>query len=115
MRVISRVKIIKTFLIEDFSCLAPVSMTLGCEYLCEFSQKYEMALTECSWARRKLIHERKPKSRISWHCPFNVGVILGLKSGFSGLQDQCELYIYHITKMELNKGRKQESTSKFKT
>jgi len=38
-----------------------------------------------------------------------------LKSGFSGLQDQCELYISHITKMELNKGRKQESTSKFKT
>jgi hypothetical protein len=27
MRVISRVKIMKTFLIEDFSCVPPVSMT----------------------------------------------------------------------------------------
>jgi hypothetical protein len=40
---------------------------------------------------------------------------MGLKSGFSGLEDQCELCVSHFTKMELNKGRKQEFTGKFKT
>ncbi len=44
--------------------------TLSCEYLREFSKKFETALLVYSGAWGKLIHEKKQKSKISWHCPF---------------------------------------------
>ncbi len=71
------IKTIKTFLIEDFVHLPPVSITpqwctLSSEYLREFSKKIETALIGYSGAWGKLIHEKKnPTSKISWHCPFN--------------------------------------------
>jgi hypothetical protein len=46
-------KIIKIFLIEDFFHLPPVRhrwQTLSCEYLREFSKKFEMVLMEYSGA-----------------------------------------------------------------
>jgi hypothetical protein len=43
---------------------------LSCEYLREFSKKFETALLVNSGAWGKLIHEKKQKSKISWHCPF---------------------------------------------
>ncbi len=55
-------KIIKIFQFEDFCHLPPVS--------CEFSKKFETALLVYSGAWGKLIHEKKQKSEISWHCPF---------------------------------------------
>ncbi len=67
-------KIIKIF--EDFSHLPPVPKTpmvhleLRCEYLREFSKKFETALMIYSGAWGKLIHEKNQKSKISWHCPF---------------------------------------------
>jgi hypothetical protein len=48
---------------------------LSCEYLREFSKKFEMALLVYSGAWRKLIHEKKQKSKISWHCPFKMNKI----------------------------------------
>jgi hypothetical protein len=45
--------------------------TLSCEYLREFSKKFETALMVYSGAWGKLIHEKNQKSNISWHCPFN--------------------------------------------
>ncbi len=37
-------KIIKIFLLEGFFHVPPVSQTLNCEYLREFSKKFETAL-----------------------------------------------------------------------
>jgi hypothetical protein len=48
---------------------------LGCEYLCKFSQKFEMALLGYSGVWGKLIHEKNLKWKISWHCPFK-GVLV---------------------------------------
>jgi hypothetical protein len=59
--------------------------TLSCEYLREFSKKFETILMEYSGARGKLIHEKNQKQKISWHCPFklcNEDVNLRLGSGF---------------------------------
>ena len=64
-------KIIKNFLIEDFSQLPPVS-TLSCEYLREFSKNFETVLMGYSGAGGKLIHEKNQKQKISWHCPFKL-------------------------------------------
>ncbi len=44
--------------------------TLSCEYLREFSKKFETALMVYSGAWGKLIHEKNQKSKISWHCRF---------------------------------------------
>ncbi len=45
--------------------------TLTCEYLREFSKKFEMILRLISGAWGKVIHEKNLKQKISWHCPFN--------------------------------------------
>ncbi len=42
------------------------------KYLSEFSKKFETALRVYSGAMGKLIHEKNQKSKISWHCPFNI-------------------------------------------
>ncbi len=46
--------------------------TLSCEYLREFSKKFETALMVYSGAWGKLIHGKNQKQKISWHCPFKV-------------------------------------------
>ncbi len=48
--------------------------TLSCEYLREFSKKFETTLMVYSGAWGKLIHGKKQKSKISWHCPFKLEV-----------------------------------------
>ncbi len=45
--------------------------TLRCEYLREFSKKFDTTPMVYSGAWGKLIHEKNQKSKISWHCPFN--------------------------------------------
>jgi hypothetical protein len=74
-------KIIKIYLIEDFSYLPPVSRhrwsTLSCEYLGEFSKKFETVLLGYSRTGGKLIDEKNQKRKISWHCPFNTLERLG--------------------------------------
>jgi hypothetical protein len=45
----------------------PFFTVLSCEYLREFSKKFETALLVYSGAWGKLIHEKKQKSKISWH------------------------------------------------
>ncbi len=57
-------KIIKNFLIDDFLDLPPVS-TLSCEYLHEFSKKFETVLMGYSVAGGKLIHEKNQEQKIS--------------------------------------------------
>ncbi len=54
----------------------PQNIALGqrhrwCTLSCEFSKKFETALLVYSGAWGELIHEKKQKSKISWHCPFN--------------------------------------------
>ncbi len=44
--------------------------TLSCEYLREFSKKFETAQMLYSGASGKLIHEKNQNQKISWHCPF---------------------------------------------
>ncbi len=44
--------------------------TLTGEYLREFSKKFEMTLMFFSRAWGRVIHEKKLKQKISWHCPF---------------------------------------------
>ncbi len=44
--------------------------TLTCEYLREFSKKFETVLMQYSGAGGKLIHPKNQKQKISWHCPF---------------------------------------------
>ncbi len=53
-------------------CLCTLS-----EYLRDFSKKFETALTVYSGAWGKLINEKNQKSKISWHCPFNLDIIHG--------------------------------------
>ncbi len=48
--------------------------TLTCEYLLEFSKKFEMILMLLSGAWGKVINEKNLKQKISWHCPFNVRI-----------------------------------------
>jgi hypothetical protein len=43
---------------------------LTCEYLREFSKKFETVLMDYSGAGGKLIHQKNQKQKISWHCPF---------------------------------------------
>jgi hypothetical protein len=62
-------------MIEDFLHLPPVS--LSCEYLREFSKKFETTLMVYSGAWGNLIHEKNQKSKISWHCTFKA--ILSIK------------------------------------
>ncbi len=75
-------KIIKLFLIEDFFHLPPKSTTpvinLEQRISPRFSKKFEAALTVYSGAWGKLIHEKNQKSKISWHCPFNVRYLFSL-------------------------------------
>jgi hypothetical protein len=49
--------------------------TLNCEYLREFSKKFEMALMVYSEPWEKLIHEKKQKLKIPGHCPFKVRIV----------------------------------------
>jgi len=51
---------------------------LTCEYLREFSKKFETVLMAYSGAGVKLIDEKNQKRKISWHCPFKY---LGLPGG----------------------------------
>ncbi len=53
--------------------------TLTCDYLREFSKKFETVLMQYSGAGGKLIHQKNQKQKISWHCPFNMWISL-LKS-----------------------------------
>ncbi len=46
--------------------------TFSCQYLREFSKKFETVWKEYSGAGGKLIHEKNQKQKISWHCPFKV-------------------------------------------
>ncbi len=46
--------------------------TLTCEYLREFSKKFETVLMQYSRAGGKLIHQKNQKQKISWHCLFKV-------------------------------------------
>ena len=44
--------------------------TLTCDYLREFSKKFETVLMQYSGAGGKLIHQKNQKQKNSWHCPF---------------------------------------------
>ncbi len=44
----------------------------SCEYLREFSKKFETVLIGYSGAGGKLIDEKNQKQKISWHCPFKL-------------------------------------------
>ncbi len=50
--------------------------TFTCEYLSEFSKKFETVLMGNSGAGGKLIHEKNQKQQISWHCPFKMNLNL---------------------------------------
>jgi hypothetical protein len=59
-------KIIKTFIISDFFHFwCGVNDTSA-----YFQKKFETALMGYSGAGGKMIHEKKLKSKILWHCPF---------------------------------------------
>jgi hypothetical protein len=61
--------------------LAPVA---PCEYLREFSKKFEMTLVLFSGTWRKMIHEKNLKQKNSRHCPFKSkdGNLGGSSSNF---------------------------------
>ncbi len=44
--------------------------TLTCEYLREFTKKFETVLMQYFVVGGKLIHQKNQKQKISWHCPF---------------------------------------------
>ncbi len=52
--------------------------TMTCEYLREFSKKFETVLMGYSGAGGKLIHEIL-KQKISWHCPFKSPTQIGFE------------------------------------
>ncbi len=45
--------------------------TLSCEYLREFSKKFETVLIGHSGVGGKLIHKKNQRQKISWHCSIN--------------------------------------------
>jgi hypothetical protein len=48
--------------------------TLSCEYLREFSKKFETVLIGHSGVGGKLIHTKNQQQKISWHCPFKIRI-----------------------------------------
>jgi hypothetical protein len=52
--------------------------TLSCDYLFEFSKKFETVLMEYSGAGGKLIHEKNQKQKSRDTVPLKIGVSLGL-------------------------------------
>ncbi len=70
----AQTKLLKFFCLKIFyichRCRWHRWCTFSREYLREFSKKFEMAVMLYSHAWGKLIHEKKQKSKISWHCPF---------------------------------------------
>ncbi len=79
-----QIKLLKIFRLKIFSichrCQRHRWLTLSCEYLREFSKKFETVLMEYSGAGGKLIHEKNQKHKISWHCPFKDVEKFGLTS-----------------------------------
>ncbi len=75
----NQIKLLKFFWLKIFSichrCRWHRWQTLSCEYLSEFSKKFETVLIEYSGAGGKLIHEKNQKQKISWHCPFKSGIL----------------------------------------
>ncbi len=69
-------KLLKFFWLKIFSichcCRWHWWQTYSCEYLHQFSKKFETVLMEYSGAGGKLIHEKNQKQKISWHCPFKL-------------------------------------------
>ncbi len=67
-------KLLKFFWLKIFSichrCRWHRWQTFSCEYLREFSKKFETVLMEYSGAGGKLIRKKNQKQKISWHCPF---------------------------------------------
>ncbi len=66
-------------IIEKFSDWRFIPFATGvCEYLREFSNKFEIALmvSGVSGAWGKLIHEKNQKQKIAWHCPFKLTSLL---------------------------------------
>ena len=55
---------------------AGVVDTLTCDYLHEFSKKFETVLMQYSGAGEKLIHQKNQKQKISWHCPFKLPTLV---------------------------------------
>ncbi len=70
--------------------------TLNCEYLREFSKKFEMALMVFSGAWGKLIHEKKQKLKIWWHCPFKI-YLLADSAAFHCNKQQIFMFKCFIT------------------
>jgi hypothetical protein len=66
----------KTFLIGEFFS---IFHALSCEYLREFSKNLKQPKWYNQGAWEKLIHVENLKSKISWHCPFNIGLCCGFK------------------------------------
>ncbi len=67
-------------MIEDFLHLPPVSLTPVANLELRISPRiFETTLMVYLGAWGKLIHEKKQKSKISWHCPFKVISIFFLK------------------------------------
>ncbi len=69
-------KIFKTFLIEDFFHLPPVSTTPAMHLEQQISPwiftRIRKSPNGILGGLGKLIHEKKLKSKISWHCPFKA-------------------------------------------
>jgi hypothetical protein len=66
-------KVIKFFLIEDFFHLPLVSLVPVVHLEPRISPRNGCKVHSGTWG--KLIHEKKQKSKILWHCPFN-GLII---------------------------------------
>ncbi len=72
-------KIIKIFLIEDFSHLPPVSTTPVVNFELRISpqifEKIRNGPNGILWGRGKLIDEKNQKRKISWQCPFKSPIL----------------------------------------
>jgi hypothetical protein len=92
----------KTFMIEDFFQLLPVSTTTVVHLELRISPRIFKKIWNGSngilraWG--KLIHEKNQKSKISWHCPFNMWQLWILFLWF--VSNKLSL---HITKIFLQK------------
>ncbi len=77
--------------------------TLNCEYLREFSKKFETVLMGYSGAGGKLIDEKNQKQKISWHCPLKL-FILFIPNDTNVLESHCLhcVQVSNLKKMKFN-------------
>ncbi len=84
--------------------------TLTCDYLREFSKKFETVLMQYSGAGGKLIHQKNQKQKISWHCPFKEVLLQKVRKQ---TLPSLRRYLFRSTEMGVSLSRDRNARASF--